>query len=222
MVVELHFLNNDEEFPVKKNRLIFISFIAGIMMSISACGKKDSDFAARYAKNKMGATVVDGQKTQEAGEQAASQGLEADVIDIQRYWVPNGQAGPRIVMATILVNNQQVSVTTSHVGTAVSEGFVNVGNHRVVFHAMCANDACNPYYAALEVYQNNQIIIQEGIRKFFEVTSPEQADLYQWFTPDKALPFILNSNIADASGMVGYLNQGAATSLSTSTSGIIE
>lgn len=199
-------------------KTVFIPLIAVSMMIFNvSCAKKDSDFAARYAKNKMGATVVDGQKTQEAGEQAAAQGLEADVVDIQRYWTPEGQAGPRVVMSTILINNQQVPVTTYHSGTEVSEGVVNVGNYKVVFHAMCANTSCGTYYAALEVYQNTGLIIQEGIRKHFDITGSEQQDLYQWFAPDKFLPFIQNSNIVDVNTMVGFLNQGT----NLTSSGII-
>lgn len=218
------FTSLNEEVSLKNFKSVFVLFAVASIMIFTACAKKDSDFAARYAKNKLGATAVDGEKTLEASDQAAAQGVEADVVSLQRYWTPSGQPGPRVVMATILVNNQQVPVTTSHVGTEVAEGSLNVGNYRVVFHAMCANETCNPYYAALEVYdntQNQKMIIQEGVRKYFDVTSSDQKDLYQWFTPNKALPFIVNSNAFDVNGMVGYLNQGSAGSSATTNSGIV-
>lgn len=190
---------------MKKYSYLFISLMT-IALTMSACGKKNSDFAARYAKNKMGAQVADGHRTQAAGELAAAQGLEADVVNIQRFWTPEGQPGARFVTSTILINNQEMPVTTTHGGTEVVEGKVDVNGYTVVFHSMCANVSCNPYYASLEVYQNNKMIIQEGVRKYFEKTNTDEIDLYQWFQPAEALPFI-GADSLDAKGMVGYLNQ---------------
>lgn len=181
---------------MKKSKFVLFSLLA-IALSMSACAKKDSKFSARYAKNKMGADVANGPATQTAAEVAAAKGLEADIVNIQRYWTPEGQPGPRLVVSNILINNQEMPVTTSHMGTEVVEGKVDVNGYTVVFHAMCANSTCNPYFATMEIYKNNAMVIQEGVRKYFEKSTDEERDIYQWFQPGEALPFM---------DMVKYLN----------------
>lgn len=197
-----------------------VSLLLLMVFMVSACAKKNSEFAARYAKNKMGASVADGVKTQEAGEMAAAYGLEADVVDIRRYFVPVGQPGPRVVMSKILINDQEIPVTTSHNGTEIVDGKVNVGNYLVVFHAMCGTVDCNPYYASLTIYQNNQMLIQEGVRKYFDKFKPEHTDVYQWFKPQEARP-LLGRDMNDVSGMVGFLNT-FAESNSYSGNGLVK
>ncbi|WP_374030251.1 hypothetical protein [Bdellovibrio bacteriovorus] len=197
-----------------KTKMIFAALLSGSLM-MTACAKKDSEFAARYAKNKMGASVVDGAKTQEAGEQAAAQGLEADIVGVKRYWTPQGQPGPRVVMATILINNTEFPVTSHHYSTEIVDGSVDVNGYNIRYHAMCGNDECNPYYAAMEVYQNGRIVIQEGIRIYFDKTKPEHQDLYQWLSPGNELP-LLGSSQTDPRGMVGYLNQAVTGGSSSS------
>ncbi|WP_295899269.1 hypothetical protein [uncultured Bdellovibrio sp.] len=189
---------------MKNFKFLFIALLATAAMTMSACAKKDSEFAARYAKNKLGASVADGPKTQEAGERAEAQGLLADVVDIQRYFTPEGQPGPRVVMAKILINNQEMPVTTHHWGTETVEGRVDVAGFTVVFHAMCGTVDCQPYYASMEIYKNNQMVIQEGVRKYFDERAAD-GDRYQWFTPEKALP-LMGSDSMDPRGMVGFLN----------------
>lgn len=189
---------------MKDFKFLFVTLLATAAFTMSACAKKDSEFAARYAKNKMGASVADGKKTQEAGERAQAQGLLADVVDIKKYFVPEGQPGPRVVMAKILINDQEMPVTTHHWGTEKVEGRVDVNGFTVVYHAMCGTVDCNPYYAAMEIYKNNQMVIQEGVRKYFDERAAD-GDLYQWFTPENALP-LLGSDSADTRGMIGFLN----------------
>lgn len=189
---------------MKTFNYFLISFVAAVSLTMSACAKKNSEFAARYAKNKMGASVADGVKTQEAGERAESQGLLADIVDIQKYFVPQGQAGPRFVTAKILINNQEMPVTTNHNGTEVVEGRVDVNGYTVVYHAVCANTDCNPYYASMEIYKDNKMVIQEGVRKYFDAQAAT-GDRYQWFTPESALPLI-GADASDVRGMVGFLN----------------
>ncbi|WP_413567978.1 hypothetical protein ACLWBD_09085 [Bdellovibrio sp. HCB117] len=201
-------LHNKEEIEVymKDAKFLIITLLAVAAMSLSACAKKDSEFAARYQRNKMGATVVDGAKTQAAGEQAAAQGLEADVVNVTRHWTPEGQPGPRVVISTILVNNQEVPVTTVHSGTEQVNGRVDIAGYVVAFHAMCGNATCNPYYATMEVYQNNRMIIQEGVRVFFDKQTPADEDRYQWFKPEESLPLVGAGGVSDPTGMVGYFN----------------
>lgn len=194
---------------MKDFKFLVISLLAATL-AMSACAKKDSEFAARYAKNKMGADVADGKKTQQAGEMAAAKGLEADVVNIRRYWTPDDQPGPRAVMATILINNQEMSVTTVHSGTEIADGRVDTNGYTIVFHAMCGSTDCNPYYASLEIYQNNKMVIQEGVRKFFDKKTAADTDLYQWFKPEEALP-LLGMDSMDPKGMVGFLNSASNT-----------
>lgn len=200
---------------MKDYKILFIALTA-VALTMSACAKKNSEFAARYAKNRMGAEVADGVKTQAAGEQAEAQGLLADIVNIQRYWTPESQPGPRVVMSTILINDQEMPVTTSHVGTEIVEGRVDVNGFTVVFHAMCGSVTCNPYYASMEIYQNNKMIIQEGVRKYFDKVTPDDRDVYQWFQPSEALP-LMGVDSQDPQGMVGFLNRATNT-----TSGIIQ
>lgn len=197
---------------MKDFKFIFITLLATAAFTMTACAKKDSEFAARYAKNKMGASVADGANTQEAGERAEAQGLLADVVGITKYFAAAGQPGPNVVMAKILINNQEMPVTTHHWGTEMVEGRVDVNGFTVVLHAMCGTTDCNPYYASMEIYKNSQMVIQEGVRKYFDERSPGE-DRYQWFTPEKALP-LLGSDSADTRGMIGFLN--SATSSTSS------
>jgi len=216
MARALHCRSSDEESSMKDFKYLLIILSASVALAMTACAKKDSEFAARYARNKMGANVADGKKTQEAGEQAAAQGLDADVVDIQKHFAAPGQPGPNIVTALILINNQQMPVTTSHTGTEIVNGSVNTNGFTIVYHAMCGTVDCNPYYVSMEIYRNNQMVIQEGLRKYFEKTSADQTDVYQWFKPEEALP-LLGSDSADIKGMVGFLNNAAASGGSSSS-----
>lgn len=185
-----------------------------VAVALSACAKKDSNFAERYAKNRAGATVVDGVKTQQAAESAAAEGLEADIVGATRSMADLGVSGPRIIRATILINQTEFPVTSVHHGTEIVHGSVDVDGYSINYHALCANYYCNPYYAAMEVYKNGRIVIQEGIRIYFDKTSPEHQDVYQWFSPGNELP-LLGADSQDVRGMVGFLNQvgGQNTSL---------
>lgn len=191
---------------MKNLKTVFIPLMA-IAMLFSGCAKSNSDFAERY-KNRMGANPVDAGKTEAAGRNADANGLHADVVDIQRHWTDANQPGPRFVSAVILVNSQQTTVTATHFGTEISQGYVDVNGYKVVFHSMCGNDQCDAYYIALEVYRDQKMIIQEGIRKYFNPTNTDQTDIYQWFQPGESLP-LLGADMLDLKGMVGYLNQGA-------------
>ncbi len=170
------------------------------MLALSACAKKDSDFAARYAKNAAGATVKDQAAAVAAGESAALNGLQsADVVMVQKS--ATGSA-TKTVTSQIVINGQQVPVTTTHTANETREGTVEIAGFLVQFHAMCANTACDPYFAAMEVYKNGQLILQEGLRINFAV--PENS-VYQLFKPSDARVFI-HQDVTNPSGMVGYLN----------------
>ncbi|MFS4459924.1 hypothetical protein [Bdellovibrio sp. HCB2-146] len=170
------------------------------LLALAACAKKDSDFAARYARNGTGAAAVNIEETGAAGEYAAGKGLHtADIVGLQR--TRNGTAAQ--ITGQIVLNNQQIQVTTQHTGSEVREGAVRVGNYQVQFHAMCLNSSCEPYFAAMEVYTSSgEFLIQEGVRIYFNDPS---RSVYQLFKPGSARVFF-NGKLADPSSMVGYLN----------------
>jgi hypothetical protein len=169
------------------------------IVALGGCAKKDSEFAARYATNGAGASVKDGSVAAEAGEFAATKGLNrADIVQVTRNSNGNGAT----VISQVVINNQQIQVTTQHNGTEVREGSLQVGNYYIQFHAMCANAACEPYFAAMEVYSNNELLIQEGIRIHF---SNQSQSVYQLFSPALARTFYYQ-NMNNTGGIVGYLN----------------
>lgn len=169
------------------------------IVALGGCAKKDSEFAARYATNGAGAAVKDGVAAADAGEQAAAKGLtRADIVQVTRNSSGNGIT----VISQVVLNNQQIQVTTQHSGTEVREGSLQVGNYYIQFHAMCANAACEPYFAAMEVYANSQLLIQEGIRIHF---NNQAQSVYQLFSPSTAKPFYYQ-NMNNTGGVVGYLN----------------
>lgn len=168
-------------------------------VALSGCAKKESEFAARYATNGAGATAKDAVTAAEAGELAATKGLtRADIVQVTRNSNGNGAT----VISQVVINNQQIQVTTQHVGTEIREGSLQIGNYYVQFHAMCANPSCEPYFAAMEVYSNNQLIIQEGIRIHF---NNQSQSVYQLFSPADARVFY-NQSMNNTGGVVGYLN----------------
>ncbi|MEN0059408.1 MAG: hypothetical protein AAGB31_11285 [Bdellovibrio sp.] len=196
---------------MNKPKVLFQVVMIAMFLSLGACAKKDSEFASRYSKNKMGARVVDGSKTQTAGESAAAQGLEADIVGLSLQ--ANGDVNT--VTAMILINNYQMPVTTTHGGTETVEGTTTINGYQVAVHAMCGNTSCDTYFIAMEVYKNGTMLIQEGVKKYFVSYSTEDQDVYNWFTPAEALPFI-GAHSMDTKGMVGYLNTAAASGNSSS------
>jgi hypothetical protein len=195
-----------------KTSNVLVMTLASMALMLSACAKQDSDFAAKYAKNGMGAKVTDGAATQRADEYAAENGLQADIVGISK----NGSGGDgqaKTITSTILINNQQRQVDSVHYSTEVVEGETEIDGYTIKFHAMCANEACEPYYAMIDVYQylqnHNTQMIQVGVKKFFDTNG---ADKYQWFAPPEALKFI-GSNQNDIKGMVGFLNKSTTTAV---------
>jgi hypothetical protein len=178
------------------------------IVGLGGCAKKDSEFAARYATNGAGASVKDGSAAADAGEFAATKGLtRADIVQVAR----NSNGNGAVVVSQVVINNQQIQVTTQHTGTEVREGSLQIGNYYVQFHAMCANTACEPYFAAMEVYSNNELLIQEGIRIHF--TNQSQS-VYQLFSPSLARTFYYQ-NMNNTGGIVGYLNNYTSSSSSS-------
>lgn len=205
---------------MKKLNLLIILVMASL--TLAACAKRDSEFAARYKTNKAGAEVVDGHKAQEAAEQAATQGLEADIVAVQKYFTDMNSYGPYIVTARILINNYEMPITMSHTMTNgqhnVVRGSSTIAGHTVVFNAVCGNAECSPYYAAMEVYQNNQMVMQVGLMKHFNAAQVG-LDRYQFFKPTEALPLVGNP-MSGAPGMVDFLKSASSQTV-TNSSGFI-
>lgn len=188
-----------------RNLVYTVVLVSSLLLS--ACAKTDSEFAERYKKNSMGAEVVDGVKTQEAAENAEGQGLMADVLGMNK----SSSGNMHTVTAMIAINNFQVPVTTTHSSTdlRVTKGSVNVDGFLVIYSAVCSNAACNPFYVSLEVQQNSRMLIQEGVRKYFDGVAGD--DTYQWFTPEEARPLISGpsfsgSDLVNGNVLVGFLN----------------
>lgn len=203
---------------MKNIRLLSLLILA---VALSACAKRDSEFAARYAKNRAGAQVVDGPKAEAAGEQAAAVGIEADIVGVEKYFSDMATSyGPYIIRATLLLNSSQVPITMSHTGLTKVEGVTTIEGYTVVFRAICLNTACEPYYSSMEVYQNNVLQIQVGLKKHFNAALVD-ADRYQFFQPQEAKPLVGTSN-ADTNGLVGYLNSGSSGATGTPGTGLIQ
>lgn len=193
-----------------------ISFatVLAAALALTACAKKDSDFAARYAKNKMGAEAANTQETGEADTAALEQGVDVDIIAITR----NSNAAEKVVTSTVILNNQQTTMTTRHTGTEQRTGELVSGNTKLTVYAVCANANCNPYYVSLQVYKDGKLVIQEGVRKYFDMpASSTNLDRYAKLKPERSLPLIRGSSytsadIYDGTVMVGYLSGNATGS----------
>jgi len=194
---------------MKSLKTLLVPALVAIVALSAGCAKKDSDFAARYATNGAGASAKDTNVAADAGEFAAAKGLNrADIVQVTR----NTGSGGSTVISQVVINNQQIQVTTQHSGTEQRDGSLQIGNYYIQFHAMCANTACEPYFAAMEVYSNNELLIQEGIRIHF---NNQSQSVYQLFPPSLARVFF-HQNMNNTGGVVGYLN--SFTSGSTGSS----
>ena len=192
---------------MKPTKLLVMA-LASSMLLLSACAKQDSEFAAKYAKNGMGAPVQDGPAAERAGSYAEQIGLQADIIGVTR----SNSGGTNVLRATILVNNRQRDVESQHAGTEVVSGTTSVDNYEIRYNAVCANSNCEPAFVEIEVFQymrnHNQILMQVGVKKYFNQNT---GDAYQWFQPAEVLPFMKNGSFTDASGLVGFLNKSTST-----------
>lgn len=185
--------HSDQGVFMKNLKLIFLSILVVTMSA--ACAKKDSEFAARYAKNRMGAEVADGKRTQEAGEHAEALGVTADLVDIA---LQSQNWETAAVRSVILLNDKQMAVTTQHTYNSgnVSEGTVEKDGYQIGFRGYCAASAamiCARYYASLEIYKDGALVIQEGVLKSFE----GGRDMYQWNKPDAVMTFQQLINLLD-------------------------
>lgn len=172
---------------MKTIKVLLLAVVSTAMMT--ACGKKDDNFAAQYAKNKMGATAKDASLVAQAVQ---STGIMLDVVSLATISV-----SPMAFTSTLMLNDISRTVQTTMNGTTISQGTTTMGAYTVQVMAQCANANCNPYYIVATAYQNNQAKIQVGY-KFYRLESTAAHDNYQVLDATRILGF------AD---MVNFLNQ---------------
>lgn len=181
-------------------------------LALSACAKTDSDFAAKYRENKMGAGAANVEETADADQIALGEGLDIDIVKMDKSL--NGSE--KVITSTVAINNYQFPLTTRHAGIELRSGSMNVnGNVRIEASAVCGNTNCTSYFIAINAYKDNKLIIQEGVRKYFD-TSSTSLDRYAKLKAERSLPLIrgtswTSADMYDGTVMVGYLN-GNATS----------
>lgn len=198
---------------MKLSKVFFAIPLAALMMS--ACAKKDDNYAEKFGVNAMNARGVDTDKIADADAAEKEAGLaEFDVIEMTKVSAGTQQQ----VRAILIVNNKQIPVTTTHGSQLqVSRGSVIVDGFTLVYNAVCGNLSCNPIYVTVESYRQGQTVpvSQLGLRKYFDIKDTDKLDRYQKFTKDQARLIIRGSVFAasdmnDTAVMVGYLNQNLA------------
>jgi hypothetical protein len=193
---------------MKLSKSIFT--VAVIALALSACAKKDSEFAARYAVNAAGASGVDAGSSGEADKEAIAAGVsQFDVLNVTN----NGSSNGQVITALLIVNGKQKTVSTTHNTLQLHTGSDQAdGGFRIVYNVVCGSQACNPVYIAAEIYRGNESVAikQVGYRKYFNMDA--KLDRYQFFKGKDAKKLIAGNtfdykDMNDTSVMVGYLNQ---------------
>ncbi len=162
-----------------------ISVLMMSLLSLTACPKKDSNFA--------GSATAGTQKSSATAAQAAATGIEIDITSIST----DRSAPTFTVNATIMLDGQARTVTTQmiNVNQQVQSQTV-IGNYNVLVTAICPTANCNPYYMAATAYTGTTPRIQIGY-KFYHLEPTDARDNYQRFAPPQ--------NFSD---VVNFLNQG--------------
>jgi len=169
---------------MKKSNTLLLGLLLAV--ALSACGKKDSSFAARYAKNASGATAVDVTRNQRAAEVAQTYGLKnLDVINISKQ----GSSGAVQVSSTILLNDTALDIRSEHTGANEVTTQLQISGYNVYVNTMCSNANCDIYFVMLTAYQGNTPVMQAGVMRYFTDTS---RDRYQWVQGGSFIPFYGN------------------------------
>lgn len=168
--------------------------------ALVGCGKKDSDFKARYAKNASGARAIDPARSEQAIQTAQAHGMtNLDVINIRKQ----GTNGYQEVYSTVLVNGTAVDIKTSHQGTEeiASQQPSDIAGYKVYINTMCSSANCEMYFIMLTAYKGSTPVMQAGVMKYF----PDAAkDTYQWVEAGRFVPFYAQ-DWYDKSTMIGIL-----------------
>jgi hypothetical protein len=138
-------------------------YILAAAVALSACAKRDSEFAAR--KNGAGAPIVNGQQAANADAAAAAAGYSVDIMGIQQ---PIQNGGGLSVTSTISVNNKNYQINTTHYAIGqVSSTSANFDGATFQVSGVCGSETCSPYYLVIEITRNGQRIKQMAMRKYF-------------------------------------------------------
>lgn len=185
---------------MKSTKLYFNIFVLSLALALSACGKKDSSFQARYMKNAFGAQAVDPALNQAAATQADAMGYQLDVVGITGAKYADGRLK---ITSSIMVNNQVQNIYTVHSQPGqVVKGQVTLNGLTLVVETTCMDQNCEPFYMSVAGFKGSQQVIQEGIKKSF-VNS--EYDRYQWFQSGAFKPF-WNGSSSDINSVIGFLN----------------
>lgn len=178
-------------------------------LALSACAKKDSDFAAKYKTNKMGAEAANVEETAAADALALAAGVDIDIVAITRAT----SSTEKVVTSTVVINNYQVSLTTRHAAQEIRTGQMTSGNVTITASAVCALASCNPYYVSIQIYKDNKLLMQQGVRKYFDANGggSNTLDRYAKIKPEDSIPLTSGSTYSTADltndkTIVGYLN----------------
>jgi len=149
-----------------KNAKIYL-YIAVAALALSACAKRDSEFAAR--KNGAGAPIVNGQQAANADAAAEAAGYKVDIMDIK---TPVQSGNGLSVTSTISVNDKNYQINTTHpqVGQ-VSSTTANFDGASFKVSGVCGSETCSPYYLVIEISRGGQRIKQTAMRKYFYYTN---------------------------------------------------
>lgn len=181
-------------------KFIQILSLTGILLFGSACAKKNSDFAGRYATNASGARAIDASRSEQAAQFAQTYGLKTlDVINIRKQ----GSAGAYEVQSTILVNDIALDIKTTHQADEEVQTVepVSIGGYSVSINTRCSNANCDFYFIMLTAYQNQKPVMQAGVMKSHLST---YGDTYQWISGSAFVPFY-GSDWYDRGTMIGLL-----------------
>ncbi len=149
-----------------KNAKIYL-YILAVSVSLTACAKRDSEFAAR--KNGAGAPIVNGEQAANADAAAAAAGYTVDIMGIQP---PVWNNGMYTVSSQISVNNKNYQIDTSHSTPGqVSSTSANFDGATFQVSGVCGSEVCSPYYLVVEITRGNQRIKQMAMRKYFYYTN---------------------------------------------------
>jgi len=150
---------------IVKNAKIYL-YIVVAAFALSACAKRDSDFAAR--KNGAGAPIVNGQQAANADAAAAAAGYNVDIMKIQN---PVQSGNGLSVISTVSVNSKQYQIQTTHYQTGqISSTSQSFDGATFEVSGVCGSDTCSPYYLVISITRNNQRIKQMAMRKYFTYT----------------------------------------------------
>lgn len=192
-------------------RQIKFTALIVLALSLTACGSKDPNYAAKFAVNGMGATVANGTTTASAAATAEADGVTVDITSMNVSSVDDGSTA---ITSIISLNGQTGSITTFHTGNEQNGGTITINGYTVDYDALCL-DSCSTYYISVNVMSSTgSLIVQEGVRKSFATYDSDTGAgtaIYQMFAAADALTtFVNTSNLNDPNTMVGYLSTATA------------